>query len=121
MDRVRFLTHKGKQVLLLDYHDLADEAEMLKMVEERKCIVFDQPKSSLLTVADVTGATFKQSVLTKIKEANVYDIPYVRRSALVGVDEKQQTAVQAVEAFSHRQHQIFATLDEALDWIVSGE
>ena len=121
MDRVRFLTHKGKQVLLLDYHDLSDEDEILAMVEERKSIVFEQPKNSLLTVGNITGAKFSKNALTKIKEANVYDVPYVRRSALVGVDESQQAAVQAVATFSRRNHQIFGTLDEALDWIVSGD
>jgi hypothetical protein len=119
MDRVRFITHKGKQVLLIDYHDLADEAEILEVVEERKRVVTSQPKNSLLTVGDISGTTINKNALTKIKEANVYDVPYVRRAALVGVTEHQMTAVKAVETFAHRDHHLFATLQEALDWIVS--
>ena len=122
MERVRFITHKGKQVLLLDYRDLADEVEMLAMIEERKRVVSAQPKGSLLTVADISGSTITKDVLVKIKEANVYDLPFVRRAALVGVeDDKQKHQLQAVETFSHHHHQRFATLPEALDWLVSDE
>lgn len=121
MERVRFLTHKGKQVLLIDYRDLTDEAEMLAMIEERKAIVAEQPPKSLLTIVEVTGARFGKNAITKIKEANVHDLPYVRRAALVGVDETQKPAVEAVSMFSQRQWGMFATLSEALDWIVSEE
>ena len=51
--------------------------------------------------------------------ANVYDQPFVRRAALVGVDAGQKSQVEAVETFSHHQHKRFTTVDEALDWIVS--
>ncbi|HTK95915.1 MAG TPA: hypothetical protein VL382_09780 [Terriglobales bacterium] len=121
MDRVRFITHQGKQVLLLDYHNLADEAEMLEMIDERKELVNAQPKGSVLTIADVTNARFSKNVLTRIKEANVLDLPFVRRSALVGVDPSQEAAVQAVDTFAHRHWKRFATVAEALDWIVSDE
>ena len=50
MERVRFITHKGKQVLLLDYHDLSDEAETLAMIEDRKEMVASQPKAQLRSV-----------------------------------------------------------------------
>jgi hypothetical protein len=119
MERVRFITHKGKQVLLLDYSHLADEAEMLGMITDREEIVAKQPKGSLLTIADLTAARLTKAVITKVKEANVHDLPYVRRSALVGVDASQEAAVQAVDTFAHRHWARFDTLQAALDWIVS--
>ena len=119
MDRVRFITHKGKQVLFLDYQGLTDEGTMLAMVAERRRVIDSQPKGSVLCVADITGAHMTKQALTKIKEANVYDQPFVRRAALVGVDAVQKSQVEAVETFSHHQHKRFTTVDEALDWIVS--
>ena len=68
MERVRFITHKGKQVLLLDYNGLKDEAEALAMVEERKRLVTSQPKGSVLTVADINGAHLTKEALTKLRE-----------------------------------------------------
>ena len=121
MERVHFITHKGKQVLMLDYRNVTDEAELLAMIEERKHLVTAQPKGSVLTVADITGSRMTKNVLTKVKEANVYDLPYVRRAAIVGVDEKRKTKVEAVETFSHHHYEQFATVAEALDWVVSEE
>jgi hypothetical protein len=121
MERVRFITHKGKQVLLLDYRDIASEQEMLVMIEDRKDIVAAQPKGSVLTVADITGAKFTRNEVERIKEANVYDLPYVKRAAVVGVDESHKAVVDAVESFAHRGQKQFATLAEALDWLVADE
>jgi hypothetical protein len=45
----------------------------------------------------------------------------VRRSALVGVEDRQKAAVEAVAMFSKRHWENFATLAEALDWIVADE
>ena len=59
MERVRFITYKGKQVLLLDYQGLSDEAETLAMIEERKEMVASQPKGSVLTVANIAATDWK--------------------------------------------------------------
>jgi hypothetical protein len=121
MDRVRFITHKGKKVLLVDYSNVTEESQLVEMIEQREFLVDSQPKNSVLMVINVTGAKFSKEVLTRAKEANVYDLPYVRRSALVGVEDRQKAAVEAVAMFSKRHWENFATLAEALDWIVADE
>jgi hypothetical protein len=121
MDRVRFITHKGKKVLLVDYSNITEESQLVEMIEQREFLVDSQPKNSVLMVINVSGAKFSKEVLTRAKEANVYDLPYVRRSALVGVEERQKPAIDAVSMFAKRQWENFATLAEALDWIVADE
>jgi hypothetical protein len=121
MDRVRYITHKGKKVLLVDYTGLSHEAEILKMLEQREFLVDSQPKHSVLMVIIVSGAKFSKDVLTRAKEANVYDLPYVRRAALVGVSDNQKVAIDAVSMFAKRHWEKFATLAEALDWIIAEE
>ena len=121
MERVRFITHKGRKVLLVDYSNLRDEAELLQIIEQREFMIDQQPKNSVLVIIIVTGAKWSKDVLTRAKEANVYERPYVRRAALVGVADYQKAAIDAVAMFSQRQWERFETLDEALDWIVSEE
>ena len=121
MERVRFITHQGKKVLLIDYSNLTDETEILQMVEQREFVVDSQPRNSVLTVINVAGAKFTKEVLTRVKEANVYDRPFVRRAALVGVGESQKAAVDAVSMFAKREWGMFETVDQALDWIVNEE
>jgi hypothetical protein len=121
MERVRFITHLGKKVLLIDYSNLTDESEIMQMIEQREFIVDSQPRNSVLTVINVTGAKFTKEVLTRAKEANVYDRPFVRRAAMVGVSENQKAAVDAVSMFAKREWGMFETVDQALDWIVNEE
>ncbi len=123
MDRVRFITHKDKPVLLIDYRNLtaADEKELMAVIDERKRVVTAQPKGSVLTVVLMGKAHFGKEVLTKIKEANVWDKPFVRRAALVGVEPGQEEVIRAVDMFAHRHWARFDTLQEALDWIVNDE
>ena len=121
MDRVHFITHKGKQVLVIDYRDLTAEADILAVIDERKRMVTSQPKGSVLTVALLGTAHFGKDVLMKVKEANVWDKPFVRRAALVGGAPNQEEAIRAVDMFAHRHWGRFATLEEALEWLVSEE
>lgn len=120
MDRVRFITHKGKQILFLDYQN-ATEAQALALIKDRRRIVAEQPKNSLLTVADLTGADFTKKVVEEIKAATVLDRPYVRRAALVGVETAPKGLIDAVSTFSHRKWAQFQTIAEALDWVVEEE
>jgi hypothetical protein len=120
MDRVRFITHKGKQVLFLDYRN-ATEAQALALVQQRRVVVSEQPKGSLLTVADLTGAVFTKKVVEEIKAATVLDRPFVRRAALVGVETAPKGLIDAVSIFSHREWAQFKTMEEALDWVVLEE
>ena len=115
MERVRFITHEGKRVLLIDYSNLTNETEILQIVEQREFVVDSQPRNSVLTVINVAGAKFTKEVLTRVKEANVYDRPFVRRAALVGVEESQKAAVDAVSMFAKREWGMFETVDQLWD------
>ena len=75
MNRVTFIEHCGKQVLLLDYSYLSDEQQMLEMVEDRKDLVSKQKPGSVLTLADLTGANVGRQALQAIKEANALERP----------------------------------------------
>ena len=121
MQRVRFINHKDRRILLIDYSNLTDESELIEKIEQREFVVDSQPRNSVLMVINVTGAKFSKEVLTRAKEANVYDLPYVRRSAMVGVADQQKAAVDAVSMFAKKQWEMFDTLDQALDWIVQDE
>jgi hypothetical protein len=119
VERIRFIEHRGQRVLLLDYSGMADEREMLEMVEERTEVVSREPRASVLTLADITGAHLTKLVVQRVKEANVLDHPFVRRAALVGVESAQpKGAVEAVGTFAAKHWGRFATREEALDWLI---
>jgi hypothetical protein len=118
MDRVRFIDHEGHRILLLDYSNCTNSAEMLKMIEIRKAIAKAQRPASLLTLTDATGAKFNHDVLKKIKEAAALERPVIKRAAVVGIDTVSKAVIDAVRAFSGRRWANFNTREEALDWLV---
>ena len=72
MDRVRFITHRGKQVLLADLTN-CDAEEVIKLLTEVQRMVTAQPRNSVLTLGDFAGAQFSRDAVTRMKEVAVFD------------------------------------------------
>lgn len=67
MDRVRFITHQGKQILLVDLTDCNAE-EVIELLTQVRRIVTTQPRNSVLTLCDLTGTQFSRAAVTRMKE-----------------------------------------------------
>jgi hypothetical protein len=116
MDRVRFETYKGKQVLVIDYTGCPEE-EVLSLAVRCREMVATQPKDSVLTLPILSGVRVRRDDLQRLKEIAVLNRPYVKRSAIVG-DDSQKPLLDSLEAFSVRKFPIFKTREEALEWLV---
>lgn len=118
MERVRFISHRERQVLLVDMTDCTPN-EALEISDKVQALVTEQPKDSVLILADLTGARFDKNALDRMKKAAAYDKPHVKRSAMVGGGKHESTLKQALKFFSQRDYTSFETREEALDWLVS--
>jgi len=117
MDRVRFLTHQGKQVLLVDYTNCTRQT-LLDILKERERIVMAQPKGSVLLLVDATGAEFSKDTVEEVKKVAVRERDRVKRSALVGEETIPKVFVDSVRTFSARDYHTFPSREAALDWLV---
>jgi hypothetical protein len=117
MDRVRFVTHQGKQVLLVDYTNCTRQT-LLDILKERECIVLAQPKGSALILVDVTGAQFNKDVVEEVKKVAVRERDRVKRTAVVGEETQPKVFRDAVRTFAVREFHPFPTREAALDWLV---
>jgi hypothetical protein len=120
MDRVRFLTHQGKQVLLVDYSGCTRQT-VLDILTAREPLVLAQPKGSVLLLVDATGAQFSKDTIEEIKIVAVRERDRVKRAAVVGVEGVPKVFVDAVRTFSSREYRPFPTREAALDWLVQEE
>ncbi len=116
MDRVRFETYKGRQVLVIDYTGCRED-EVLGIAVQCRHLIAAQPKDSVLTLPILAGVRVSHDDLQRMKEIAVLNRPYVKRSAIVG-DESQKSLLDSLEAFSVRKFPIFKTREEALEWLV---
>jgi hypothetical protein len=117
IDRLRFFTHEGKEVLLIDLSH-CEAVEVEKILRAVPDLVTTRPRGSVLILSDFTGASFDQEAIRTMKEAAVFDKPYVKKSAWVGAHNFSTVFFDDVKKFSQREFTTFQTRQEALAWLV---
>jgi hypothetical protein len=118
MERISFIKHKGKPIMLVDLSN-CEAKEILLLLDEAQRTVARHERGSLLTLGDMTGAHIDRAVATRMKEVLVLDRPFVKRSAWVGVDSVPRVYYENIKTFTQRQLPSFKTREEAMDWLVS--
>ena len=116
-DRIHFVEHQGKQILLLDFSH-ATTQQMLLLLEHVRITVAQHARDSLVTLADLTGAQIDRTVATNIKEVLTLDRPFVRKTAWVGTEHIPHAFMESFHQFSQREIVTFSTRAEAMDWLV---
>jgi len=116
-DRVGFIAHKGKRVLLIDFTNCTPE-EVKSISDEAREIISVQPQDSVLVLADFTGAQFSRDAVTRIKEVTTYDRPYVKRAAWVHTENLPKVFYNAIKTFSRREFPTFESREQALEFLV---
>ena len=116
-DRIRFISHKGKKILLVDGSNSSAEQleELAALVPSH---VTAEPRGSVLLLADFTGAKFDKKSVERIKPSLVFDRPHLKRSAWVVTESLPKVFYEHLKSFSQRELPTFKTREEALDWLV---
>lgn len=76
-----------------------------------------QPLASVRILANFTGAVLDEEAMRAMKECAVFDKPYVKKSAWVGVEALPPSFREEVSNFSRREFPIFKNENEALEWL----
>ncbi|MGA9813496.1 MAG: STAS/SEC14 domain-containing protein [Terriglobales bacterium] len=117
-NRISFITHQGKKILLVDCSNCSS-GELEQFAELVPAYVTAEPRGSVLLLADFTGATMDKKSLDRLKPALVFDRPYLKRSAWVGTDSLPKVFYEHLKSFSQRELPTFKTREEALNWLVA--
>lgn len=119
-DRIRFIEHKGKQILLVDMsHCTPRDVEKIALLVPT--YVTTEPRGSVLLLADFTGAEFDRIAIERLKESAVFDRPHLKRSAWVGIEGLPHIFYEHIKNFSQRDLPSFKTREEAMEWLVKNE
>ncbi|HET7441994.1 MAG TPA: STAS/SEC14 domain-containing protein [Terriglobales bacterium] len=117
-NRLRFISHRDKKILLIDFSHCTPE-EILILLPEIQHLVTSEPRGSMLILTDFTGAQVSHDVADRIKQTLVFDRPHVKRSAFVGADKIPKVYLDAFKSFSRRDLPNFSSRQEALDWLAA--
>jgi hypothetical protein len=114
----RFVEHKGRKVVLMDFSGLQSIEESLRHVEEARRFVAAQPKvKNLRVVVDVTDSAFDSSVIEALQRLADHDRPWVLVSATVGLSPIRTITNRLIAMKSHRRFGRFKDRGRALDWV----
>lgn len=116
-ERIQFVEHRGKQILMLDYSH-ATALEMMLLLEQVRGVVRRHARGSVVTLGDFTGAEIDHDVAMKIKEVLTLDRPFVKKTAWVGTESIPHAFMENFHTFSQREIATFNTREEAMDWLV---
>lgn len=115
-DRIRFLNHRGQQILLVDLSQCTSE-EVASLAHLVPSYVATQPRGSVLLLADFSGATFDKASIETLKQATVFVRPHLKRSAWVGTEALPKVFYENIKSFSQRTLPTFRTREDALNWL----
>jgi hypothetical protein len=120
MDRVRFIEHKGKRIILLDFSGMTDPVQGLAVVAEATRFIGSQPVGGgTLTLTDVTETVYTREIIEAFKEMTVKNRPFVKAAAIVSNSTLHRAAISMVALFSRRKLEVCDTRAQALDWLAT--
>jgi hypothetical protein len=108
--------HNNKSIIIMDY-SRCDREELLKRVTEVMAWITKQPQNSLLTITNVTEQHFDRETVDAFKKLALYNKPYVKAGAVVGISGLLKIAYSTIMKFSGRNMPLFNTRDEAIAWL----
>ena len=117
-ERLRYIEHKGKRILLADLTACTHE-QLLDCIRAVPEYVTSQPEHSVLVLGDFTGTHFTKDAIEQLKIAAVFDRPHLAKAAWVLSDNLNKVLLDSIRTFSAREIPVFATREEALDYLVS--
>src|SRR5260370_1617884 len=112
-NRVRFITHRGKRVLWINYSH-CDVAQLKAVAEEGHRTIARELLNSVLTLNDVTGTSFDHESVESLKSKVAANAPYVKRATVIGITGLQPLIYEAVKLFTRPNIPPFSTRDKAV-------
>lgn len=117
MDKCRFIMHKGKSILSIDFSN-TDFTGLQEIIKQTKTLVARQPKGSLLTLTNFTDVKMSPEINAELKEYANHNKPFVKAGGLLGVTGLKRLTYKAVLMFTGRKNlKIFDNQAQAVDWL----
>jgi len=116
-EKIQFIEKDSRKIVLLDFIS-ADAPRIAGIMSEFHDWLARQTPRSVLTLSDVTDLPLDPDVIQLFKDFTLYNKPYVKAAAVVGIRGLRKITFNTVMAFSGRKIQTFDTREDAVDWLI---
>lgn len=118
MTYVRFIEHKGKQIVLLDFVGIKEvDAALDAVAEATQFIGALPPTKANVTCTDVRDTTYDRRIIEAFKAMTKANAPFIRAAAVVSDSAVHRAAIGMIGLISRRKLEAFNTRDDALEWL----
>lgn len=119
MAGVQFIEYQGKKILEMDFQNLVytDLKLIQEIMEKSKQLISTQPLNSVITFTNVSSVKFCSEMIDLFNDFTMYNKPYVKSGAVVGIVGPKKLAYNVVMKFSGRNVPIFPDRQAALEWL----
>ncbi len=117
---VEIISHKGKDIVLVDYKNIAED-QMLEVLKEGTSVVYERGKGGekVLTLINMENTRIGLTFINESKEYTMPCLPYVKKAAMIGLTGLKGTMLDIYNRWVPKGGiKRFATKEEALDWLV---
>jgi hypothetical protein len=119
LPRTRFIEHKDRKIVLMDFSHIIDEATGEAAIAEAKRFVAAQPRvRNLLTMVDATGARATAPLIEQLRDLAAHNTPWVLAGSVVGVNPILSLLLRIITSVTGRKLAAFRTRDDAKEWLV---
>jgi hypothetical protein len=118
MKAFEMIPYKGKSLAMVDLSN-ANTEELVAALQDAHKKISKMPANSVLILTDGTNAAYNKDTGAAIKEFVAKNTPFIKASAVVGIEGMKAVLQTAVSIQNHREIAAFPTRKEAMDWLVS--
>ncbi len=116
--RVAFFTHKGVEILHINWSG-AQPPEILEAMNDARALIATRPPASVRTLTTVDGAHMDRGVTDALKDYVAHNKPYVLAGAVVGLNDLKMIAFNFVNRVTGRSLRAMENVEAAKEWLAS--
>jgi hypothetical protein len=112
------ILYRGKFIAMVDISNTTTEQLLAALLDAHKKIS-KMPAHSVLILTDGTNAAYNKDTGAAMKEFVAKNKPYIKASAVVGIEGMKAVLQTAVSMQDRREIAEFPTRGEAMDWLAA--
>ena len=118
MSRIKWIDHKGKKILYVDYRGLKTTKELIQTLDESISEEVASP-TKVLVLANFAGSFGSTEFMGHLKQVGKEMMPKVQKTAVLGITGAKEILLNVYLRFTGDKNiRTFVTEAKALDWLV---
>lgn len=121
MERISFIKHNGRDLLVVDISGIRNVNESIETMQNATRLIKTQAPKSVLLLTNVTDTRYDTAGADAIKIYSKENTPFIKASAVVGVSGIKRLIFNTIIKITGRKIMPFDDVEAAKDWLAEQE